>query len=67
MATTVARDPFARGAYERQSAGRGTCRWCGQERRVVFTYTWRSDDGSCASFLNERTYCNLECFRSYDT
>jgi hypothetical protein len=64
----VKRDSFARGYYERESHGKGTCEWCGQERRVVFSYTWQEDSvhrRNKPSYL-ERTFCNFNCFSIYN-
>jgi len=66
--TSVGRDPFARGEYIREShTDHLDCSWCGQRRRVTYTYTWESDGGRNVTFtLQDRTrFCNLECFRSY--
>lgn len=66
MATTVRHDPFARGEYRRECAGAGTCAWCGQARKRVYTYTWEEDSSSRrARYTDRRQFCNLECFDSY--
>ena len=73
MATThVARDPFARGEYRRESTagdlgwlGKVTCAWCGQHRRTLYTYTWEPDDRPDRNQSSDRYFCNLGCFRSY--
>lgn len=63
--TTVGRNPFARGEYERHSmSGVGfACYWCGQTRRTLYTYTWVSDGGSRGTPRGH--FCNLDCFRAY--
>lgn len=62
--TYVARDPFARGELRRESAGPGSCSWCGQQRRVLYTYEWESDDGRRFGPARGK-FCGLPCFRSY--
>lgn len=66
--TYVARDPFARGEYRRESAGPGSCSWCGQQRRVLYTYEWESDSGNIGRRSGgpaRGKFCGLPCFRSY--
>lgn len=62
--THVARDPFARGEYRRESAGPGSCSWCGQNRRVLYTYEWESDGGRRFGAARGK-FCGLPCFREY--
>lgn len=63
---SVGRDPFARGEYDRQSAGSGTCHNCGQKRRVVFTYVWTNDDSNRRPNHNgQKAFCNIGCHHDY--
>ena len=73
MATHVARDPFARGAYhrERHELGKASlpfhCAWCGQVRKYLYSFTWESDGQGCAKskYAGHARFCNLGCFRCY--
>lgn len=63
---SVKRDPFARGEYIRTCRGAGTCQWCGQQRKRVYSYHW--EDNSARARLNPdgKTFCNFGCFQSYN-
>lgn len=67
--TQVQHDPFARGAYNRTCHGPGECKWCGQERRRLFSYVWISDAQDRANIFaaqtGKRRFCNFDCFKSY--
>jgi hypothetical protein len=69
MPMSVGRDPFARGEYRRECQGPGTCAWCGDKRRRVFTYVWINDDSHRPSIFAEyqrrHAFCNFACFLSY--
>ena len=43
----VARDPFARGEYERECHSNSDqsldCQWCGQRPTRLYTYQWVND------------------------
>ena len=69
MSIHVARDPFARGSYHRESTGSGKCWWCGQRKTQLFEYFWERDAGRCPpveKFGGPR-FCNFECFDAYHT
>lgn len=58
----VARDPVARGAFRRESAGPGECSWCGQKKKVLFYYTWEPNDRPRNTpTYNKIRFCNKEC------
>jgi hypothetical protein len=64
----VKHDAFARGGYDRRSQGKGKCCWCGQERRVMFTFVWEPDDNTRGTDRGHRAakqFCNFQCFESY--
>jgi hypothetical protein len=64
--SSVARNCFARGEYNRHSAGPGQCHWCGQDRKRLYTYVWDKDASSRRpDHSRSRPFCNLSCFRSY--
>lgn len=71
MATTVARDSFARGEYKRFCGPDRTlltdhrCDWCGQIRKRLFSYVWWSDDKREPMDDNGTWFCNLDCHRCY--
>lgn len=58
------RDPFARGEMTRQTAGSGSCDWCGTTKSTLFRYGWQSDGGRRSGPAKGR-FCNVSCFRSY--
>ena len=68
----VARDPFARGEYVRETwlnrkygaIGGLRCQWCGQQPARLYTYTWQSDD-SHSSWRSRELFCNLACRTAY--
>ena len=68
MTTYVRRDPFARGELRRDchaEAGQ-RCRWCGQRRRRLYSYTWESDARALCPFeLSDKRFCNLGCADAY--
>lgn len=74
MATAVARDPFARGEYNRKTYTKRTwtsfapfrCAWCGQgeDKQRLYTYTWQSDGGR-NNWEDETLFCDLACYRIY--
>ena len=68
----VARDPFARGEYERECHSNSDqsldCQWCGQRPKRLYTYLWVNDGlGTCGGVRrqNEQLFCSLSCFRSH--
>lgn len=67
--THVARDPFARGCYHRETVDYESCAWCGQRAspgRPLYRYTWEPDDKPCmGASMGVRFFCNLACFRAY--
>lgn len=68
MAISVRRDPFARGEYHRICVGAGTCDWCGQERKRLFTYAWTSDSAMVYQHTRRgdgHAFCNVQCFLDY--
>jgi len=67
---SVGRDPFARGGFQRQYAGKGRCDWCGDQRQRLYRYVWVGDDSTRGPSILDRhlldhAFCNMECFRSY--
>lgn len=64
MAKYVRRDPFARGEYRRDCWPNGPCKWCGQQRKRVYSYTWIEDDKPRTQ-LSSETFCDLNCFDAY--
>ncbi len=68
MATTVGRDPFARGEYKRFSEathGRSNCGWCGTYPKVLYSYVWWADDRREPTDDSGKWFCNLECHNNY--
>jgi hypothetical protein len=70
--TSVARDPFARGEYERtcivpHSRDDAVCRECGRTRGRLFSYRWVSDDNDRLSTTSPSylKFCNLKCHERY--
>jgi hypothetical protein len=63
----VARDPFARGEYERMTHYPGKCDWCGQHRKRLYSYRWVDDRVQQPSHSAglPKQFCNLTCFRTY--
>lgn len=64
----VNHDSFARGSYDRRSHGPGECKWCGQQRHVVYSYVWVDDDNNRpgdAAHRRAKLFCGLDCFKSY--
>jgi hypothetical protein len=66
----IQHDPFARGGYERESAGPGRCHGCGDLRRNTFRYVWVSDASTRGPSIFHRhqrdhAFCNFRCFQSY--
>lgn len=71
MATMVSRDGFARAGLARECHSNGECSWCGNKPKRTYTYTVETDGGS-RPILGQpigagRTFCNLDCFRSYSS
>jgi len=68
MSTTIARDPFARGAYRRWTHANtdrgGRCHWCGEEPRRLFSYAWEPDGREEASDY-DWAFCNKQCRDAY--
>ena len=64
-AVYVGRDPFARGSFRRVSRGAGTCDWCGQRRRRVYSYTWHPDGTYLRYGENKEAFCNMDCMKAY--
>jgi hypothetical protein len=71
MSTLIKHDAFARASYKRTCKGPGTCGWCGQRRKRVFTYIWVSDgalDGQPSIFVRhqvDHAFCNFDRFESF--
>jgi len=69
MSTTIARDPFARGAYRRwthaNTARRHRCRWCGAAPRRLVSYAWEPDDGWGEASDSDWWFCNKQCRDAY--
>lgn len=75
--TSVARDPFARGEYRRQSEAtsetHATCAWCGQQPRTLYRYAWADDSHASRHPLGHyrlswsAPFCNLDCHRAATT
>ncbi len=65
----VARDPFARGEYHRETQPRHrySCDWCGRTPRHTFTYVWQGDGDLRPPTrpTDGRTFCGLGCFRAF--
>jgi len=67
VTVTVRYDPFARGGLARESEGPGTCDWCGQHRRVLYSYAPERPAFHLPRphLTSGRAFCNLGCFESY--
>jgi hypothetical protein len=67
MSTTIAHDPFARGAYRRftraNTARHHTCCGCGQAPRRLYSYAWEYDDCPRQQTDPGRYFCTLECYK----
>ncbi len=67
MATTVGRDPFARGEYRRicvsNTHQKVTCKWCGSTPKRLYAYAWQNDD-SPRSWESNKFFCNLNCYKA---
>ena len=73
----VAHNPFARGAYARETHSNPytygstpnlktlSCTWCGQSPARLYTYTWQRDDKGDDHFRNGLRFCNLKCHNAY--
>lgn len=62
----ISRNPFARQETHRitiATADRGKCPWCGQPAR--YRYVVHSDGGR--TMEDRRTFCSIECRRSYQS
>jgi hypothetical protein len=73
MATTVGRDPFARGEYKRFVQGNRSwtygewgCDWCGCKPARLYSYVWWPDDKPEPMDDNGGWFCNLDCFQTYN-
>jgi hypothetical protein len=68
MPTSVGRDPFARGEYERHSHGPGECCNCGSRVKCVYSYVWVGDDNTRSTddaHRRAKLFCDFNCFKSY--
>ena len=61
----VARNPFARGEYRRQTYTHGSCRFCGCKPRRLHSYTWEPDGRPNRYPESNLLFCNFECFKAY--
>lgn len=75
MATTVGRDPVARGEYKRwcysnpdnSRAEKRPCHWCGATPQRLYGYVWWYDDTPEPQQGCGHWFCNLTCFRADHT
>ena len=72
MATSVKRDPFARGEFRREckgnADGHAECAWCGGKPRRLYRYTWIPDGVRYALGYGARKtkwFCNFSCYRAW--
>lgn len=71
MSLRVARDPFARGEYLRETVANTDraydCQWCGQKPTRLHTYTWQNDSlYQTTGWRDDTLFCNLKCYRAYN-
>jgi hypothetical protein len=69
VSTLIAHDPYARGGLRRFTVANPTrhrtCGWCGQAPARLYAYAWERDDSHRAADEPGRTFCNLDCYRTY--